>query len=348
MAIVIREVEKPSFRDLFGLAKRQPLEHSETRGKDILSQIQTVGSGKGALTIILKHLCARGIIKNKLDEIMVPDWLGSWVYNQMNPFVFPSKRFSKRTKILFVYHQYGFPQNMDKILAFARKKKLIVVEDCAHALESYYKNRRLGTFGDYALFSFSKWFFCFALGGVKGKPADFKAFVSKELSKVPFGVTFVKDLAKLVSDLGVFSRSEKFCTFSNLFLKMSYGIYGDALKPSRLAQKLLKSKLESEIDIRKKRYQYFRKETDHLGICEHLERDGVTPYVIPIRVSDNKAEKMVDALRKKGIETGVYQFDINRNVLSPRFVPCIWVPCHSGISDGEFEKITRTVLKTYA
>ena len=104
-----------------------------------------------------EDLIDKKIIKNKLDEILVPDWIGYWVYNQMQPFAFPAKRFSERTKVLFVYHQYGFPQQMDKILEFANHKKLIVVEDCAHALDSYYQGKPLGSMGDFTIYSFSKW-----------------------------------------------------------------------------------------------------------------------------------------------------------------------------------------------
>ncbi len=348
--MIIREVEKPRFWDIFGVSNRHPFAPAGARS-DPFQTLQLVGSGKGAITLILKYLAEKGIIQNKLDEILVPDWLGSWVYSQMNPFIFPSKRFSERTKIIFVYHQYGFPQDMDAILAFAREKNLVVIEDCAHALESYYKNQknqRAGFMGDYSVFSFSKWFFCFALGGVRGENADFADFVKKELSKVPFGITFLKDFAKWLYETSIFSRSAKLRAFSNALLDMSYATYGIALKPSHSAQKLFEAKRNFEIMVRQRRYREFREATDYLGICSHLEKNGVTPYIIPIRVAASKTESIIQALRKTGVETDVYHFDINRNMLSPQFVPCIWVPCHGGITDEGFKAIIKLICLAYA
>ena len=44
---------------------------------------------------------------------------------------------------------------MDKIKKIAKKFKLIIVEDAAEALGSYYKKKHLGTFGDVGCFSFN-------------------------------------------------------------------------------------------------------------------------------------------------------------------------------------------------
>ena len=123
---MIYEVEQPTFFDLFGLGRP----HTEDK---LLDGITLLGSGKGALALVLRHLQKRGIIRSKLDEILVPDWLGYWVYNQIQSYAFPAKRLSDRTRAILVYHQYGFPQDMDKIMAAAREKNLIVIEDCAHA-----------------------------------------------------------------------------------------------------------------------------------------------------------------------------------------------------------------------
>ncbi len=43
---------------------------------------------------------------------------------------------------------------MNEILKIVKKHKLILIEDCAHAIESKYKNKHLGNFGDAGCFSF--------------------------------------------------------------------------------------------------------------------------------------------------------------------------------------------------
>lgn len=61
---------------------------------------------------------------------------------------------SSRTKVIVVVHYAGVACDMDEIMALARKYGLIVVEDAAQAIDSYYKGRPLGRIGHLAAFSF--------------------------------------------------------------------------------------------------------------------------------------------------------------------------------------------------
>ncbi len=61
---------------------------------------------------------------------------------------------TKKTKAIMVAHTLGKPFNLEVILAFAKKHKLWVIEDCCDALGSEYKKKRVGTFGHIATFSF--------------------------------------------------------------------------------------------------------------------------------------------------------------------------------------------------
>lgn len=59
-----------------------------------------------------------------------------------------------RTQAILPVHFAGRPCDMDRIMAIADKHKLVVIEDCAHAIETEYKGRKTGTFGDFGCFSF--------------------------------------------------------------------------------------------------------------------------------------------------------------------------------------------------
>ena len=59
-----------------------------------------------------------------------------------------------RTRAILPVHFAGRPCDMDAILAIARKHELLVIEDCAHAIETEYHGRKAGTFGDFGCFSF--------------------------------------------------------------------------------------------------------------------------------------------------------------------------------------------------
>lgn len=61
---------------------------------------------------------------------------------------------SNKTKAIIPVHLYGQPADMDDIMSIAKKLKLKVIEDCAEALGSKYKDLHVGSFGDAAIFSF--------------------------------------------------------------------------------------------------------------------------------------------------------------------------------------------------
>lgn len=59
-----------------------------------------------------------------------------------------------RTRAILLVHFAGRPCEMDQIMAIARKHDLMVIEDCAHAIETEYAGKKAGTFGDFGCFSF--------------------------------------------------------------------------------------------------------------------------------------------------------------------------------------------------
>lgn len=127
----------------------------------------TTSSCTGALHIALAAL---GIGPG--DEVIVPDitWvatanavvyvgatpvfadvdLDSWC---MNPESF-EKLITPRTKAVIPVHLYGHPARIEEIVAIARLHKLYVVEDAAPSIGAEWKGQKVGTFGDFATFSF--------------------------------------------------------------------------------------------------------------------------------------------------------------------------------------------------
>lgn len=65
-----------------------------------------------------------------------------------------AQRITSRTRALLPVHFAGRACNMDPLLALARKHGLSVIEDCAHAIETLYHGKHVGTFGDFGAFSF--------------------------------------------------------------------------------------------------------------------------------------------------------------------------------------------------
>ena len=61
---------------------------------------------------------------------------------------------NKHTKVIVPVHYAGVACDMDVIMEIAKKYNLIVVEDAAQAIDSYYKDRPLGACGHLGAFSF--------------------------------------------------------------------------------------------------------------------------------------------------------------------------------------------------
>lgn len=58
------------------------------------------------------------------------------------------------TRAILPVHFAGRPCDMDRIMAIADRHDLMVIEDCAHAIETMYHGRNAGTFGEFGCFSF--------------------------------------------------------------------------------------------------------------------------------------------------------------------------------------------------
>src|SRR5215213_10036991 len=101
-----------------------------------------------SLTFVATANCIRYIgakpvfcdIKDLRDLTIDPDMLETLI--------------TKKTKAIIVMHYGGFPCDMDRIMAIARKHNLRVLEDACHGPLSEYHGQKLGTIGDIGCFSF--------------------------------------------------------------------------------------------------------------------------------------------------------------------------------------------------
>jgi dTDP-4-amino-4,6-dideoxygalactose transaminase len=63
-------------------------------------------------------------------------------------------KITPQTRALLPVHFAGRPCDMDTLCDLARRHNLKLIEDCAHAIETEYKGRKAGTFGEFGCFSF--------------------------------------------------------------------------------------------------------------------------------------------------------------------------------------------------
>jgi dTDP-4-amino-4,6-dideoxygalactose transaminase len=126
-----------------------------------------VGNGLEAL-----HLILQAMDIGTGDEVIVPanTYIASWLaVSQVGATLIPVEPDEKtynidpslienvitdRTKAIMAVHLYGQPADMDAINEIAARHNLKVIEDAAQAHGAKYKNRRVGSLGDAAGFSF--------------------------------------------------------------------------------------------------------------------------------------------------------------------------------------------------
>lgn len=91
---------------------------------------------------------------------------------------------------LLVIHYYGFCQNdLAHIRALCNKHNLLMVEDCAHSLYgTIYKNRPLGEWGDFSLYSIHKILPVDDGGILKINNSEYTLNTTENLSKETFSV----------------------------------------------------------------------------------------------------------------------------------------------------------------
>lgn len=103
--------------------------------------------------VITSPVTDQGTIVGILYQNAIPVFadLNPHTYN-MDPKSIES-RITGRTKAILVVHLAGNPADMDPIMEIAAKYKLKVIEDCAQSYLTKYKEKYVGTIGDYGCFS---------------------------------------------------------------------------------------------------------------------------------------------------------------------------------------------------
>jgi dTDP-4-amino-4,6-dideoxygalactose transaminase len=172
---------------------------------------------------------------------------------------------SSRTKAIVPVHYAGVACEMDAIMDIARQHGLLVIEDAAQAIGSTYKNRKLGTIGDLAAFSFH----------------ETKNIVSGEGG------------ALVVNDLRFFERAEiireKGTNRSRFFRgevdKYTWVDVGSSYLPSELVAAFLFAQLQHIDEINGRRMAIWKR---YESALRSLEKNGfVSLPVIPCECAHN-------------------------------------------------------------
>jgi dTDP-4-amino-4,6-dideoxygalactose transaminase len=111
------------------------------RGDEVITTPMTFCSGVN----VIEHVGARPVLAD-IDPVTL----------NIDPKTVEKilKKRGRKVKALIVVQYGGHPCDMDALMRLARRYKLVVIEDAAHALPALYKGKMAGTIGDFGAYSF--------------------------------------------------------------------------------------------------------------------------------------------------------------------------------------------------
>jgi dTDP-4-amino-4,6-dideoxygalactose transaminase len=169
-----------------------------------------------------------------------------------------------RTRAVFAVHYAGVPAEMDTINAIASRHGLVVVEDAAQALGSYYNGRAAGALGHMAAFSFH----------------ETKNLISGEGGALTINDISFVERAEIVREKG----TNRKLFFRGQVDKYTWVDHGSSFLPGELVASFLFGQFEVSAEIRADRLATWRAYDDAL---QPFRDRGLRTPVVPNTCTHN-------------------------------------------------------------
>jgi len=256
-----------------------------------------------------------------------------------------------KTKVIVPVHYAGIACDMDAIMKLADKHKLFVVEDAAQAIDSYYKNKPLGSIGHMAAFSFH----------------ETKNIISGEGGMLVINDEQFIKRAEIIREKGT-NRS---AFFRGEVDKYGWVDIGSSFLPSDIIAAFLYAQIENIDDIQKKRKHIWG---NYYKGLSPLEKAGkVQLPFLPAYATNNahmfylvckngkERVALIDYLKTNGVYTvfhyislhksPYYQNKYNGKALAQadRYTEClVRLPFFYELTDENVELVVSLINKFYA
>jgi dTDP-4-amino-4,6-dideoxygalactose transaminase len=176
---------------------------------------------------------------------------------------------TSKTKAIIPVHYAGVACDMDKIMALSVKYNLIVIEDAAQAIDSFYTGkdgirRALGSIGHMAAFSFH----------------ETKNIISGEGGMLTINDAKFEDRAEIIWEKGT-NRSQFFRGEVN---KYGWVDTGSSFLPSEVITAFLWAQIENIEKIQTKRKELWK---HYYNLFEELQLEGISLPILPEYATNN-------------------------------------------------------------
>lgn len=264
----------------------------------------------------------------------------NFTVNTIEPLITP------RTKVIAVVHYAGVACDMDGIMALADKYNLLVVEDAAHCIDSFYKSKPLGGIGHLGAFSFHE---------------------TKNISSGEGGMLVVNDerfirRSEIIWEKGT-NRAEFYRGMVN---KYGWCDMGSSFLPSEFNAAYLWAQLEQLEDIQNKRKHIW--EMYYKGLYGKIDPQIVIP-AIPEYATNNGhmfylvcpsldyRTRLMGYLKERGVQTTFHYLPLHSSDYykdkhdgrklpnCERFADCLLrLPLYYELGDVEVKVIIDSIL----
>ncbi len=247
-----------------------------------------------------------------------------------------------KTKAIVIVHFGGYACNMEKIIDIANKYNIYLIEDSSHASGGKYKDKMLGSMGDFGIFSFQ---------AVKNLSTGDGGMLTTnneewfERSKKLRWVGISKD---------TFARgSEKSYSWFYDVVELGFKYHmNDIMAAIGLAQL---EKLDWMNDIRRKWSDYYREQLAEIKEIKcPTKKDYMFPACHNFVIKTEKRDELKNYLMDKGITTGVHYYP---NHLYDMYKPYyrklpitegIWkklitLPLYPGLAEEELDFVIESI-----
>ena len=254
------------------------------------------------------------------------------------------KKINKKTKAIIVVHYGGNSCDMNEFVKIKKKYNLFLIEDCAHSFSGKYKNKYLGTIGDFGTFSFHE---------------------TKNLVGGQCGALCVNNLkfsrrAKILLDKGtdrsLITNKKKYYSWKDIGSE-----YRSAELPAALLYSQLK-KLETIQKIRKAIWEkYFnslnKKNSKNFKILEFDKTNKSSYHIFALVFKDLKTrDKFILFMKKRNIFCHFHYYPLHKSSYGKKFKRAsminteklynglVRLPIYPSIKYSEIKSIVKQVL----
>lgn len=357
----LAEVKEAFEYGYFGLAyKTSEFEKEIAKFLGTDRYVITTNTGTNAL-----HLALDSIGIGPGDEVIMPSFTfvataqvvemcgATPVFCEADPVTFLidiedcKKRITERTKAIIPVHYAGRPCDMDALLEIKEEYGIRIVEDAAHAFGTYYKGKKIGSFGDITCFSFD----------------SIKVMTCGEGGAIVTDDTAFDDLARKKRLLGIDRKSMHVKDWKKRSWVYDVPTLGYRYHMSNINAAIGLAqirKVDTFIGRRREICHIYDAELKNLSGIEIMpdEYDTITPFMYVIRVKKGKRNELKDFLMEHDIESGIsyipcHHFSLFKGqedlpVTDLIYEEVLCLPLHYELSDDDVRDVCRWVKEFLA